>query len=82
MILDFTDTSRGFKRANFKDRNGDACSIQESSIATEHCIWLGANHETFDHAGTPCGARMHLTREMAAALIPALQHFVDTGALP
>lgn len=26
--------------------------------------------------------RMHLTRELVAKLLPALQHFVDTGELP
>ncbi len=26
--------------------------------------------------------RMHLTREQVAALLPTLQHFVDTGELP
>lgn len=26
--------------------------------------------------------RMHLTREQVATLLPALQHFVDTGDLP
>lgn len=26
--------------------------------------------------------RMHLTQDMAAALIPVLQHFVETGELP
>lgn len=26
--------------------------------------------------------RMHLTQDMAATLIPLLQHFVDTGELP
>lgn len=26
--------------------------------------------------------RMHLSREMVAAMLPALQHFVETGELP
>lgn len=74
---------RGFYRGNFKDRNGDDCSIQESSLATEPCIWLGLNHETIHHVtGQPCGARMHLTRALAAELIPLLEHFVATGQLP
>ena len=33
-------------------------------------------------AGVLLSGRMHLTREMAADLIPLLQHFVDTGDLP
>ena len=36
-------TDRGFLRADFLDANGDACSIQESSVATESMIWLGQN---------------------------------------
>jgi hypothetical protein len=74
-------TSRGFLRGEFKDRYGEACSIQESSLATESCIWLGCDHETVDKQGAPCGARMHLTQELATELIPLLQHFVDTGDL-
>jgi hypothetical protein len=73
---------RGFVGGEFKDRYGSDCSIQESSLATESCIWLGCDHETIDEAtGERCGARMHLTQKMAAVLIPLLQHFVDTGEL-
>lgn len=32
--------------------------------------------------GFTCSSRMHLTREMAAELIPMLRHFVETGGLP
>lgn len=73
-------TERGFRRMDFKDRNGESCSIQESSIATESCLWLGCDHGTH-HMGS-CMARMHLTQELAAELIPLLQHFVDSGELP
>ena len=34
-------TSRGFKHADFQDRYGEKCSIQESSLATEAALWLG-----------------------------------------
>lgn len=74
-------TERGFYRADFVDRNGDACSIQESSIATEYCIWLGMNSGTHHHVTKNCMARMHLTRQMAEELIPLLQAFVSTGLL-
>lgn len=77
--MDLKATNRGFMRAEFTDYNGDACSIQESSIATDHLLWLGLNTGTH-HMGE-CLARMHLTREMAADLIPLLQRFVDTGGL-
>jgi hypothetical protein len=62
---------RGFRKADFKDRYNADCSIQESSLASEAAIWLGV-HEN----------RMHLTVDMVAALIPMLQHFVETGELP
>lgn len=74
---------RGFLKGSFKDHNGEACSIQESSLADADCIWLGCEHETIHPKfGLACGARMHLTQEMVADLIPLLQHFVDTGELP
>jgi hypothetical protein len=75
-------TERGFQLMEFRDRYDAKCSVQKSSIMGEHCIWLGCEHETFDQHGSPCGARMHVTQELAAQLIPILQHFVDTGELP
>ena len=61
---------RGFSGGHFLDRYRNDCSIQESSLATERCIWLGV-HEN----------RMHLTQTMAAELIPLLKRFVATGGL-
>jgi hypothetical protein len=85
MADDFTielkPTSRGFLRGDFKDRYDNECSIQESSIATEPCIWLGCNEGEHHHVTGECMARMHLTPEMAAALIPLLQRFVAGGDL-
>lgn len=66
-----TLTERGFVRGEFTDHYGLACSLQKSSLATRDCIWLGVD----DH-------RMHLTQEHVAALLPMLQHFVETGELP
>ena len=34
-------TERGFTIGEFRDRYNQPCSIQESNIATEDCIWLG-----------------------------------------
>lgn len=89
-----TPTERGFQRADFTDRYGEACSIQESSLATEDAIWLGVNDprpkvcvpgegwkEVPLPEGTFFSGRMHLTREQVAELIPLLQRFVDTGRL-
>ena len=45
-----------------------------SSLAEIEAIWLGIDREE-------SGGRMHLTREQVAALLPHLQHFVETGEL-
>jgi hypothetical protein len=79
---------RGFQRADFKDYNGDACSIQESSLQSVEgeedsgpCIWLGMNKGTHHHITGDCLARMHLTRDMAREIADALLRFADTGEL-
>lgn len=69
-------TSRGFAVEKFTDRNGESCSIQESSLADEPAIWLGVdapNPKIFPGDGTgwhdyplppnvQCSTRMHLTQ--------------------
>lgn len=47
--LELTRTGRGFARAAFVDQNGVKCSLQESSAATEDCIWLGADDIGLKH---------------------------------
>lgn len=79
--LDLQPTNRGFLHAAFKDRNRIACSIQESSIATEECIWLGCDEGEHHHVTGDCMARMHLTREMAAEIGRALTRFALRGTL-
>jgi hypothetical protein len=81
MNIEWQDTERGLAKGTFKDRYGVPCSIQESSLATEAAIWLGCEHETHDNQGTPCGARMHLTRGMAGQLARILAGFSETGDL-
>jgi len=73
-----TPTQRGFLRAEFRDRYNSKCSIQESSLATEHCLWLGVD---IDFNGKDA-TRMHLTQDMVAELLPLLTAFVETGELP
>ena len=73
-MLNFTPTTRGFLVAIFVDRYQNLCSIQESSLATENCIWLGLD-------APDAGARMHLTQDMARELAEALVRFADTGNL-
>lgn len=72
--LKLRTTERGFHLAEWLDTSAADCSIQESRIAEERRIWLGVDLE----AGK---GRMHLNREMVAALLPLLQRFVATGYL-
>lgn len=44
--MNLKKTNRGFYIAEFKDRTQESCSIQESSVATESCIWLGIDSAT------------------------------------
>jgi hypothetical protein len=84
-MISFEKTERGFIRGDFKDRYGAACSIQKNSLATEDAIWLGMQEGTHIKnldGSVDCLARMHLTREQVAILLPILQHFVETGNLP
>lgn len=78
-VIKFGKTSRGFLIGEFEDRYGAECSIQESSLATEACVWLGVDK---DLNGEIVGkGRMHLTQEMARDLIPVLRYFARTGNL-
>lgn len=69
-MIEWKNSERGFTIGRFRDRYNARCSIQESSLATENCIWLGCDETA---GGEP--ARMHLTRDMVSALLPVLQHF-------
>lgn len=76
-------TPRGFARADFVDSNGESCSLQESSLATEAHIWLGCNNNAPVHHVTnePLSPRMHLSQADVQALLPHLQRFAETGYL-
>lgn len=70
--MKFTKTPRLFRRGEFKDANGEACLLQESSaIRDEALCWLGVD-----------GNRMHLTQSQVAELLPGLHHFAEHGTLP
>jgi len=87
-------TSRGFNVRRFKDHYGVACSIQESSLATQSCIWLGCD-ETNPRVLRPpkgwiplqlpqntlCNTRMHLTRKQVTKLLPIFIRFSITGKI-
>lgn len=92
--LQKTKTNRGFALIKFTDRYGAACSLQESSLATEHAIWFGCD-EADPQVMVPgkgwvpvplpedtlCNTRMHLSQADVAELLPYLQKFVETGEL-
>lgn len=63
-------TNRNFLINSIKDLDNRECSIQESSLAFESCIWLGVDTH-----------RMHLTLKMANVLYRPLRRFVRTGRL-
>lgn len=68
--VEIAATARGFSRGAFVDLYGEQCSIQDSSLATEDAIWLGADKN-----------RMHLSREHVTALMPFLTMFLNTGSI-
>jgi len=89
-------TNRGFDIASFTDSYGEVCSLQKSSAAFVDKIWLGISKPTltvFENESKgkyivtnmpenfSVNARMHLTREQVAELLPYLQKFVETGNL-
>lgn len=82
-------TERGFLRGEFRDLNGDRCSIQKSSAGSQPALWLGCDEglDVNDRPPWPGKkrellARMHLSQDMVKALLPLLQHFAETGELP
>jgi len=86
--MELKRTLRGFVNADFTDLYGSECSIQDSLLATDDAIWLGVDHINAKEWSTIVGvdpekipARMHLSREMVAELLPILQRFVDTGSI-
>ena len=75
------EAGRGLMCVEFEDRNANRCSLQESSIATEACIWLGVMQQGPQFEQIPSPVRMHLTVDQVRDLIPHLQHFVEYGIL-
>ena len=75
----FKPTPKGLLRAEFKDRFGALCAIQESSRPEEETLWVGVE-VGLDGEEIRYG-KMLLTREMAEELIPILRRFARTGQL-
>ena len=68
--IELNANQRGFKVGEFVDRYGEKCSLQESSIATEGCIWFGIDEPTLTLFETEqLGKYKNVTdREAGAAL--------------
>ncbi len=90
LTLEPHTTSRGFFVFEFKDRYGEACSLQESSLATEGAIWFGTDGRCVQGppwsdcplpANVQNKSRMHLTQAQVIELLPHLQRFAKTGYL-
>ncbi len=77
--FEFRPTKKGLLRAEFQDRFGATCSVQESSFQDEDCLWLGVEVDIYGNE--IAGGRMHMTRETAKRLIPILRYFARTGKL-
>lgn len=89
-------TERGFRIDRFLDAYDVKCSLQESSLAAdEGHIWFGCDDASPKvlvpgqgwqdvplPEGSVCTTRMHLSQSQVAALLPALQYFVEHGVLP
>lgn len=84
-------TARGFNYTDFKDFNGVPCSMQASSVATDNCIWLGADDiglkqfkngywgDVDTNENYIANNRMHLSQDQVKKLLPLLTHFALTG---
>lgn len=70
--MEIKTTNRGFQLIKFSDSYGVPCSLQKSSAASQDKIWLGCDNAE---------ARMHLTRQQVAKLLPYLERFVASGDL-
>jgi hypothetical protein len=63
-MIEITQTLRGAAVARFNDVAGSRCSMQDSSVANEACVWFGVDKD--EHGED--GERMHLTARMATRL--------------
>jgi hypothetical protein len=69
-----SETKRGFGHIVFKDRYGETCSLQESSLATEAAIWLGIDDPwpKLFYGRTPPGGWQDMSRDLPPGVDYAL----------
>jgi len=78
-------TNRGFEIIEFCDYNGEACTLQASSLAIYQqpgtsAIWLGCENNAKEHLGHTLSPRMHLSYKQVEALMKHLQSWLDRGS--
>ena len=91
--MEVKKTERGFNYVEFKDRYGENCIIQKSSLAFEDAIWFGVNngnHRIMTNEGWKdwekpkevlLSDRMHLTQDQVKEILPILDKFAKTGEI-
>lgn len=75
-------TPRGFCRyAEFTDERDQPIRVQQSSLATQPCVWVWIGNDEYGKRDPVSGhllhPAMHLTRGQARRLITALTKFLD-----
>lgn len=73
-----TKTDRGFQIVRFKDRGGVECTLQQSSAIDDTDRGMEQPGSSFVWLGG-IDARMHLSRERVAELLPILSRWLETG---
>lgn len=67
-------TERGFWQHEMKDSDGQKFCVQDSSLATDNCVWIYMIDGRPQHM-------IHLNRARARRLIKYLNNFVETGSI-
>lgn len=75
-------SGRGFEFIEFKDLNGEECSLQASSLATTDAVWLGCDNNAKIHhvTGDPLSPRMHMDRKQVKLLVASLMRWLEKGS--
>lgn len=94
MVLSTKKSGRGFSRIEFQDAHGDSGFFQISSLIGFEKILIGRQNVEVKKLIAGQGwqpyrlpndvrvfANVYLDREQVEALLPYLQHFVETGDL-
>lgn len=90
----FSKTNRGFGLVEFTDSNGVKCSIQQSSLATQNCLWIGCSTDYYMQLSPGKGwekveiaqnqlvnDKMHLNESQVRQLVARLEIWLETGSL-